>query len=80
MGFPKTLIALRDYDAAAHEREELWRRIDSEEELAAAQARDKTDEDRVREAFFEEGPNSRQNAFLIHPDDPWFRRVVNRNP
>ncbi len=76
--FARTRAAIAAWDAGARARYECWLAVSTKEELRAAMAREKEEADLVREAFAEDTAhvNSRDNAFLVHPDDPWLRRVV----
>ena len=76
--FPKTLAALTVYYASKPARDAKVFATETEADFVAAQAEDKAAEDLVREAFAEETAdiNSRSNAFLVSPEDPWLHRVV----
>jgi len=83
VSFDHTRKALTVYDQAAPERSAAWSAaLTNQEDFAEAVARDKRDGDVVREAFYQDTQhtNSRDRAFLVHPDDPWFRRLVANHP
>jgi hypothetical protein len=78
---PRTRSALEIYDAGKSERHAVWDAVETNEDVWACVARDKEAADLVREAFAEDTAhvNSRDRAFLIHPDDPWVRRLASAN-
>jgi hypothetical protein len=76
--FTRTRQALAAYDASEPERRAAWDTIANMADLKACQSADRAAADAVREAFAVDaaGINSRENAFLIHPGDPAFRKMV----
>lgn len=79
--FSHTKQALRVYDAHRIVRNALWEAASVGEifDIYVAEQADKEAEDLVRQAFYEDTKefNSKDHCKLIHPDDPWLRRVVN---
>lgn len=77
-GMERTKAALAVYDGGKSEREALLDRAESNEDVWAWVAMEKAAADLVREAFAADSAhvNSRDRAFLVHPDDPWLRRLV----
>ena len=80
MGLERTKVAVAAWDADKPRRDALWSAAMTNEAVYAAQADEKTEADKVREAFFEDTKdvNSRDHAALIHPDDPWLRRLLSK--
>lgn len=66
------------YDSTKPQRDAAWLDALTNAAVWACVRRDKTAEDRVRQAFAKDTSdvNSRDRAFLVHPDDPWLRRIV----
>lgn len=80
MGFDRTREAVRVYDADKPRRNALWEAATTNEGVLAAQAEDRAAEDKVRESFALDTAdvNTRSQAFLVHPDDPWLRKLLER--
>lgn len=78
--FSRTQEALKTYDTDKSRRDAVWGATDTNEAVYAAQAEDKKAADKVREAFAEDTKNinSREQAFLVNPDDPWLRGLVTK--
>jgi len=76
--FDRTKEALQVFDATRPARDAKWDAALTNEDVYAAQAEDKQAADVVREAFAEDTRevNSRAQAFLVSPDDPWLRRLA----
>lgn len=76
--FLKTRAALAAYDADTPRRDALWTHEMSASDVHAAQAAELAAVNKVREAFAEDTAeiNSRERAFLVHPQDSWLRHAV----
>jgi len=77
---PRTRLAVATYDAGEPARHARMMSSRTNDEVWAAVAEEKADADKVREAFAEDTKeiNTRSNAFLVHPDDPWLRRILEK--
>lgn len=73
-----TIKASKAYDEDKPRRDALWDSAATNEDVRAAVAEDERAADDVRAAFFEDTKdvNSRDRAFLVHPDDPWLRKLA----
>lgn len=76
----RTRAALAVWDADRPDRDARWRAAGSDTDFAALIASDEAEADKVREAFAEDTKhvNSRERAFLIHPDHKYLRAWVAR--
>ena len=74
----RTAAALVAYDAGKTAREELFRAVFDQSSLDTWQAAERAAEDAVRQAFWLDTQeiNQRARAYLVHPDDPWLRGLV----
>jgi hypothetical protein len=72
--------ALRVYDAGKPARQEQSDQAEEAEDFYHCQLAEKEAVDKVREAFFQytKGTNSRDQAYLVHPDSPWLRNLVGK--
>lgn len=77
----RTKAAVAVYDADKPRRDALWEAAETAEAVFAAQAEEKVAENRVREAFALDTAdrNTKSQAYLVHPDDPWLRRLLLRS-
>jgi hypothetical protein len=79
--FTRTREALRVYDEGKPEREKLWDAAAvsmNKTSYVIAEASDTAAVEQVILAFFEDTKhiNSLDRCKLIHPNDPWLRRLV----
>ena len=74
----RTQGALQTYDEDRPRRDALWDQVQTNADVERCRHEDELAADRVREAFFEDTQhvNTRDRAFLVHPNDPWLRRIV----
>jgi len=80
--FSRTQEALRVYDAGKTDREARFASASTTAELEAALSAETAAARVVSEAFAEDTRhiNSRENAMLVHPDDPWLRALMLSDP
>lgn len=76
--FTRTREALKAYDIEKVSLRVLWDKAATNEEVVNIEALEKVACDKVRAAFYEDTKevNSRDRAALVHPDDPWLRRIA----
>ncbi len=76
--FRRTSEALKAYDASKDDRAMWWHEATDLDDVRSAEEQDKHAEDLVRDAFVldTQDVNQEAQARLIHPDDPWLRRLV----
>ena len=76
--FTRTREALRVYDEGKPERDELWEAVVDDASYMVAQAAETPAVEQVILAFFEDTKhiNSLDRCKLIHPNDPWLRRLL----
>lgn len=82
MSFERTRAAVAKYDAAKPELSRAYSASMTLREFRAAAAQEKVLVDEVRAAFFEDTKhvNSKDRAYLVHPDDPHVRRWLGQCP
>ena len=80
--FARTRAAVSVYDGEKPVILKAWMNALTADELDAVHASDVASENKVREAFAADTAevNSRDRAFLVHPDDPWLRALIARPP
>jgi len=78
--FARSREALKVYDQEKPIILELFAKADTQQLLTLALAADATSVAKVREAFADDTKdiNRRDQALLVHPDDPWLRRLMER--
>lgn len=76
--FQRTSKALQAYDEDRPRREALWERVQTAMDVGRCVHEEQAAANLVREAFFRDTQhvNSKDRAFLVHPNDPWLRRIV----
>jgi len=77
--FSRTREALRVYDEGKQARDKLWDEASNgSKDLAVALKADADAEKLVSLAFYEDSKhvNSYAHASLVHPDEPWLRKLV----
>lgn len=74
--FPHLTEALKEYDATANDRDDVWRDVTTSFEAALAHAMDKAAYEKLADAFFEDtkAVNCRDNCSLVEVRD--FRSLV----
>lgn len=84
--FDRTRAAVAAWDAARGEREARFHaaleRDAPPSVFAEAEAAEAAELRAFHEAFYAdtEGVNSRSHVLTVHPDDPWVRKLIARQP
>lgn len=74
--YPHLAEALRVWDSGKAERKARWDAARTEAQQCAAVRLESIAEEKVARAFAQDSHNPIGRARLVHPDDPWLRRLV----
>jgi hypothetical protein len=79
MKYQHTRHALAGYDAGRDTREQAWQMAQTAGAVRQAARSDLLAALVVSEAFFKDtrGLNQLDRCQLVHPDDPWLRKLIN---